>query len=139
MRGEYRRFVPKPDAIDGLLTDDPVAALLGISRAESTEGLVAVRLTVRPEHLNFLGRVHGGIVFTLADTALALASNGFGRTALAVDAHIVLSASAAAGEVLTAEAFDVAESRRLATYRIQVVRSDRRVLASFDGTVFRLA
>lgn len=102
-----------------------------------TGGVVAVEMTIEPKHLNFVGVIHGGMVFTLADTALALASNGFGRSALAVDAHIVWSAAGRVGDVLTAEAHEVAASRRLATYRVPVFRSDGRMLASFDGTVFR--
>lgn len=128
----------QPDSIDGLLSQDPVAQSLGIRRVDAGAGaVVALAMTIRPQHLNFAGIVHGGIVFTLADTALALASNGFGRPALAVDAHIVLSARGRVGDTLTAEAHEVSDGRRLATYRIQVVRSDGRILASFDGTVFR--
>lgn len=138
MDAGYRRVMTPPDSIDVLLAQDPVANLLGIQRVTASPvAVVALVMTVRPEHLNFVGIVHGGIVFTLADTALALASNGFGRGALAVDAHIVLSAKARVGDTLTAEAHEVADSRRLATYRIPVVRSDGRILASFDGTVFR--
>ena len=125
------------DTIDDLLSKDEVCARLGVERVAPKSGTVALRLRVTDAHLNFGGLLHGGVIFTLADTAMGLASNGFGRIAVAVDTHMAFSGRAEVGDVLTAEARVVSQGRRLSTYRVDVTDGER-VLGTFDGTVFDL-
>jgi acyl-CoA thioesterase len=81
-----------------------------------------VALTAGPQHGNFLGLVHGGAVFSLADAALAAASNSRGDTAVATVVTIHLLQASHAGDRLLAEAAQEHRTGRLALYRITVVR-----------------
>ena len=101
---------------------DAFARLLGMELLEVADGRARVALTVGPQHGNFLGLVHGGAVFSLADAALAAASNSQGDTAVATVVTIHLLQASHAGDRLLAEAAQEHRTGRLALYRITVVR-----------------
>lgn len=109
---------------------------LGIEFIDGGPGRAAIRMHIRDQHLNFMGACHGGAIFSLADTALGLASNYLGIMSVAINAHITFSAPGKKGDVLTATAVELARSKRLATYRIDVARADGETVALFTGTVY---
>ena len=123
------------DRAASLLDSDVYATSLGIELEEVTPDRLVVGMTVEDRHTNFVGVGHGGMVFSLADCAFALASNCEGETALAIDAHIAFTAAARPGSRLTAVASEFSRGRSLATYTIEVTRDDGRPVASFTGTV----
>ncbi len=120
---------------EGLLAADAVARQLGVELV-STEPLT-VGLDIEDRHTNFLGVTHGGVVYTLADIALSLASNAGGTRSLMVDSHLVATGGSAPGDRLEAMATPINEGRTLASYGIEVTRGDGRVVGSFTGTVLR--
>ena len=63
---------------------DPFATHMGIDVDEVREGYARCSLTVLPQYLNAVERVHGGVVYALADQALAVASNSTGVAALSL-------------------------------------------------------
>lgn len=140
--GRGRRLLVDPKAAAAaarvlrLAAADPCARAHGIVCTRAGHGEAEVRLTLRPEHLNFNGTCHGGVIFTLADTAFGLASNSHGAVAAGIDAHITYQQPAQAGETLLAHAREVSRSRRLAVYRVDVTREDGRAVSSFTGTVY---
>ena len=67
---------------------DKYAAYLGIELLEAGEGYCKVRLPIKEQFLNAADVVHGGLIFTLADVAFAVASNSHGQLALAINANI---------------------------------------------------
>lgn len=109
---------------------------LGAELVEAAPGRVVLRMPVTSRHLNFNGTCHGGAIFSLADSAFGLASNSHGPVAAGIDAHVVYSAAARAGEVLTARAWQITDTPRLATYRVDVTNADGTVIAAFTGTVY---
>ncbi len=125
---------------DGTVADafarDPYAAAQGFVLGDITHDTVSVSMTVRDDHLNFLSTLHGGALFSLADCAFSLASNAAGRTAVAIDTHLALTAPTRLGDTLTATAVEVSLGKQLATYRVDVRRSDGRTVGLFTGTVF---
>jgi len=118
---------------------DPYAASQGYRLVEVTDDTVTVSMTVRDDQVNFLGGTHGGVVFSIADCAFSLASNGYPEDAVAIDTHLVLMASSNIGDTLTATAREISRSKSLATYRVDVLRGDSRQVAAFTGTVFILS
>ena len=116
-----------------MLENDPYAALLGVELRGDDP--IAVAMTVRAEHQNFLGVTHGGATFSLADCAFALASNRAGARAVAIDTHLVLTGGSSEGDVLSAVAEETTRGRTLATYRIVVRRNEDRIVGLFTGTV----
>jgi acyl-CoA thioesterase len=93
-------------------------------------------MTLGEQHMNFNSTCHGGVLFSLADTAFGLASNSHGRLAAAVDGHIGFTAPAYIGDVLTASAVELNRSNRIGTYRVDVRKADNGLIAAFTGTVY---
>ena len=143
-RGQRLQPVPpRPPAQDDaaarvrrLAEADPLMRLLGLRCTDAGVGRAEVRLTLQPEHLNFNGSCHGGVVFALADTAFGLASNSHGQVAAGIDAHITYQRAAAAGDTLVARALEVSRSKRLAVYRVDVSGRHGQAISSFTGTVY---
>jgi acyl-CoA thioesterase len=115
--------------------NDPYAAAQGMVLGEITESSVTVAMVVRNDHVNFLGGTHGGVVFSIADCAFALASNAHPEDAVAIDTHLAITAATSIGDTLTATAVEQTRGRSLATYRVDVTRNDGRTVALFTGTV----
>lgn len=126
------RFKTVRDAFDS----DAYAAAQGFTLGDITEETVGVSMAVREDHLNFHGVLHGGALFSLADCAFSLASNAHGDTAMAIDTHLALTAPSRLGDTLTATATEITRGNTLATYRVDVVKSDGRTVGLFTGTVF---
>lgn len=107
---------------------------LGFALLELGDGHAVVRVRLTPELLNAHGTVHGGLVFTLADTAFGMAANGGPARAVTQQADIRFISPAAAGEVLTARATQVSRAGRTAILDVTVTAGDdARVIALFRG------
>lgn len=117
-----------------LASRDAYLESLGIALLHAGPDRVVIGMTVSDQHMNFNGTCHGGVLFSLADTAFGLASNAPGSIAAAVHADIAFCAPVKPGARLLAEATEVSRSRRVGTYRVDV-RSDGRLAAVFMGTV----
>ncbi|MDX1672801.1 MAG: hydroxyphenylacetyl-CoA thioesterase PaaI, partial [Balneolaceae bacterium] len=110
---------------------------LGIEIGEIRPGAVELSMTVREEMTNGFGLSHGGIAFSLADSALAFASNTHGRIAVALENNINYVKKVKAGDRLSAEATEVSKSRRIGVYKVSIENQDGAKIADFRGTVFR--
>ncbi len=119
-----------------VMRGDRWAALAGARLVEVREGYARVRMRLRPEHLNGVGVVQGGAVFTLADFAFAVCSNSHGTVAVALDVAITFARAARTG-VLVAEAREESRSRRVSVCDVRVTDAAGEVVALFRGTAFR--
>lgn len=124
------------ERVKGLAARDSFVTLLGAECVEAGPGTAVMRMTLREQHMNFNGTCHGGVLFSLADTAFGLASNSHGRLATAVDAHIGFTGPARIGDALVASARELNRSNRIGTYRVDVRRGDDALVAAFTGTVY---
>lgn len=120
-----------------MMDDDAFSRWLGIEVKEIGPGHAKLEMTVRPEMLNGFGVAHGGIAYSLADSALAFASNSHGRVALALENNISYTRKVEDGDTLTATAEELSLGNRIAVYRILVTRRDDKTVGIFRGTVFR--
>ncbi len=120
-----------------MLEHDAFSRWLGLEVTSVAPNAATVRMTVRPEMVNGFGACHGGIAFSLADSALAFASNTHGRVTVSVENSIRYPAPIAPGDVLTATAVQETAGRRLAFFNVTVTRDGRDVVGLFRGTVYR--
>lgn len=123
--------------VDKMYFNDPFSLWLGIQRLEDGTGRSVLRMTVRKEMTNGFGIAHGGITYSLADSALAFASNSHGRKAVSVETSISHTAPVREGDVLTAYAEEEHLSNKIGNYRIVVKNQDDKVVALFNGIVYR--
>ena len=115
---------------------DHFAKYIGIRLLEVSKGRATAELSIEGHHLNGLGLVHGGAIFTLADLVFAAASNSYGIDALAINANISYFKATRGGK-LFAEAKEVSLTRKLATYSIDVTDETGDKVAIFQGTAYR--
>ncbi|HKI98674.1 MAG TPA: hydroxyphenylacetyl-CoA thioesterase PaaI [bacterium] len=126
---------PSGEALVRLLAvRDRVAVGLGAELASADPERVMLRLRVTEAHLNFYGYCHGGVIFTLADSAFGLACNAHGEVAVALDVHLTFSTAVRVGETLTATATELTRTRRTGTYRIEVRNDAGALVSHFMGT-----
>jgi len=100
---------------------------------EVRAGYARLSMAVRADMLNGHRIAHGGMVFALADTAFAYVCNGRNEKTVAAQAGIVFLGSASEGDVLIAEAEEVAAAGRGGVTRVAVRTSDGRPIAEFTG------
>lgn len=123
--------------LSGLLERDNFAVELGIELISAEPGSVDLRLKVGARHMNFLAWSHGGVIFSLADTAFGLASNSREKVSVGIDVHMAYLSGVREGDVIEAHAREISRTRRKAVYRVDVHRpADDAAIAAFTGTVF---
>ncbi|WP_138429077.1 hydroxyphenylacetyl-CoA thioesterase PaaI [Fodinibius saliphilus] len=123
--------------VEKMMADDAFSQWLGIEVVDIKPGFAKLEMKVRPEMVNGFNVSHGGIAFSLADSALAFASNSYGRVALALENNISFTKKVMAGDELTAITEELSLGRRIAVYNITVRNQDDEKVALFRGTVFR--
>ncbi|MBP1929930.1 acyl-CoA thioesterase [Methanolinea mesophila] len=124
------------DTLTGFFDQDLYARFNGITLVETGQGTAKVSMQIRDQHRNSHGTVHGGAIFTLADTAFALASNSEGIPAAAINASITYMKAAREGH-LHATAEEFAQNPKLATYTVTVTDDAGDRIALFQGMVYR--
>ena len=120
------------DAAAELYVNDPSARWLGIELVAADLDGATVRMTISSEMCNGFDIVHGGMVFLLADSAMAFDSNSQTDPAVATTAEIDWLAPARAGQVLVARATSRWRSKRAALWDIEITADDQPV-ALFRG------
>ena len=120
-----------------MMVKDAFSQWLGIVIVDVRPRRATVRMTVREEMVNGFGVCHGGIAFSLADSALAFASNTHGRVTVSIENTITYPKILAIGDTLTATAKEESSTSRLGFYKVTVRRSDDTIVALFKGTVYK--
>ena len=123
--------------VDKMYNNDPFSLWLGIKRLEDNTGKSILQMTVRKEMLNGFSIAHGGITYSLADSALAFASNGHGKMAVSIETSISHTESVKEGDVLTAIAEEQSLSDKIGIYQVIVKNQNDKIVALFKGTVYR--
>lgn len=117
---------------------DRASQNLGLEILAVTPGSVRVSMTVRPEMVNGHGMCHGGIIFSLADSAFAFACNSHGEPMVAAGATIEFLTPTPEGELLTALATEVCRTPRHGIYDVRVTKRSGETVALFRGRSSRL-
>ena len=117
---------------------DSFSQWLGIELTEIKDNYCVIKMPGKPEMINGLGTVHGGVTFAFADSALAFSSNNSGEAAVALNCYINFTKAAKNGDVLTAESILLNDTRKTAVYDITIKNQDDEVVAAFRGTVYKI-
>ena len=116
-----------------MMQRDAASAMLGMTVELDEPGEAVVSMTVRDDMLNGFAITHGGLVFTLADTAFAIACNEDERVTVAGGADITFLKSTTAGQRLTARAIRRVVSGRNGIYDVTVTDESGDVVAEVRG------
>ena len=109
---------------------DAFSQWLGIRRLEEEPGRSVLEMIVRPEMVNGFGIAHGAITYSLADSALAFASNSHGRKAVSIETSINHIKTVFVGDVLKAITEEITLSHKIGIYQIHIMRDDELILFS---------
>jgi acyl-CoA thioesterase len=118
------------------LEKDRFARGIGIKLIDVGSGKAKAKLQISENHLNGIGIVHGGAIFTLADFVFAAASNSRESVAVAINVSISYVKAVSSGTLL-AEARENSLNPRLATYTVEVRDDSGELVAIFQGMVYR--
>lgn len=123
--------------VDHLMERDRFSQWLGIEVVEAEVGRSVLRMTVRDDMINGFGTSHGGVMFSLADSAFAFAINSGGLLSVAIDAFVSFPVAVRPGDILTVIALEDNSTNRLA-FCVATVRNQRdEIVGHFRGTGFR--
>jgi len=125
------------EVVDHMMKHDLFSQWLGISVIEVKEGYSKIKMTVRKEMINGFGIVHGGIAFSLADSAFAFACNNRNVLSVALDTSINFIKPVHVDDILTAEAKELHNGRSTGLYHITITNQNEHVVAMFKGTCYR--
>ncbi|MCT8338705.1 hotdog fold thioesterase [Flavobacteriaceae bacterium TK19130] len=119
-----------------MLRLDPFSKWLGIEILEVELGRCKVGMTIRKEMLNSMQKAHGGISYSLADTAFGFAANTHGKFAVSIETSINHIEALNEGDYLVAESVIEKVNRKLGFNVVEVKRGEE-LVALFKGVVYR--
>jgi acyl-CoA thioesterase len=123
--------------VDHMMQHDRFSKWLGIEVLEVQEGSSSIRMKVREEMVNGFGIAHGGIAFSLADSAFAFACNNRNQLSVALDTSINFTREVRVGDVLTATAKEEHNGKSTGLYTIRIVNQEEKLVAQFKGLCYR--
>lgn len=129
--------VQAQQVVNHMMEHDKFSQWLGITVLEIKEGYSKIRMPVRDEMVNGFGIAHGGIAFSMADSAFAFACNNRNNLSVALDTSINFTKAVQAGDTLTAEAKEIHNGRSTGLYQITITNQNNEQVAHFKGTCFR--
>lgn len=122
--------------VDTMFANDYFSQWLGIERVKVEPGRCILQMKIRKEMLNGFSIAHGGIAYSLADSALAFASNSHGRKSLSIETSISHTVSIHEGDTIIATAVEINLTNKLGIYYITITMEGN-TIALFRGTVYR--
>lgn len=123
--------------VSHMLQNDPFSQWMGVEILEIKEGYSKIKMIIRREMANGFGIVHGGIPFSLADSAFAFACNNRNNLSVALDANINFTRPVNTGDELTAEAKEIHNGKNTGVYLITLTNQKNETVALFKGICFR--
>jgi acyl-CoA thioesterase len=123
--------------LDAMFRSGGLGGMLGFRLVDWAPGRAAVELRPTAVIANITGSVHGGVLYTVADSAFEVACNSYGRVCVALDVSVHHATAAQVGQPIIAEAVEVTRSARVASYRITATDADGEVRAWYQATAYR--
>lgn len=123
--------------VNHMMEHDAFSRWLGISILEIREGYSRIRMTIRPEMVNGFGIIHGGIAFSMADSAFAFACNNRNTLSVALDTSINFIKPVHIGDILTAVATELHNGKSTGLYQVEIRNQKDHVVALFKGLCYR--
>jgi acyl-CoA thioesterase len=118
-----------------MLGQDAFSLWMGIEVISTKEGFCELSATVKKEMLNGFAILHGGISYSLSDSALAFASNSYGNKCVSIETSISHVRPAKIGDILTAKCTELHRGKTIGIYEVIITNQDHKKISIFKGTV----
>ncbi|MEO6328667.1 MAG: hydroxyphenylacetyl-CoA thioesterase PaaI [Ginsengibacter sp.] len=125
------------EVVEKMMQDDLFSQWMQIKIIEIREGYSKIKMELRDEMINGFTVIHGGIIFSFADSAFAFACNTRNNLSMALDVSISFNKAAKPGDVLIAEAKEIHNGKSTGLYIITITNQNNDHVALFKGTCFR--
>ncbi len=123
--------------LDTMLEWDAFSKWMGLQIDEVGIGYCKLHYKVKDEMLNGFSNIHGGILFSAADSAFAFACNSHGVFTVALDFTISFTRPAKLGDLLAVEAKEIYLGKKTGLYDIKTTNEKGELIALFKGTAYR--
>ena len=123
------------EIVDLMMNGDAFSRWLAIEVGEIDKGFCKLSLAIQPEMVNGFNIAHGGISYSLSDSALAFASNAYGNKCVSIETSISHTRPAKIGDTLTATCEELNRGRTIGIYQVTVKNQHHKTVAVFKGTV----
>ena len=123
--------------VNKMISNDSFSKWLGIEIIELSEGFCKLQMKIRDDMTNGFKIAHGGISYSLADSALAFASNSYGFQSLTIESSINYFKKVNSGDILSAVTNEINKTEKIANYSIVVSNQNNEEIACFNGKVHR--
>ncbi len=123
------------EIVDLMIQKDLFSNWLGIEICQLSLGSCTLKMTLTPSMLNGFEIAHGGISYSLADSALAFASNSYGAKCVSIETSISHLRKILLGDTLFAQTTEVYRGRTTALYTVTITNQENNPIAYFKGTV----
>lgn len=127
--------------VNTMYANDKFSQWLGIQLVEIKKGEATLSMQIRSDMLNGFGIAHGGITYSLADSALAFASNSGGHKSVSINTSIAHVESLKEGDTIVAKAVCESDGNKIGHYRVEVrlTNNPEKIVAIFKGMVYKTA
>ena len=123
------------EIVNKMMDGDAFSRWMGVEVEEIGKGHAILSLKIKPEMVNGFTISHGGISYSLSDSALAFASNAYGNKCVSIETSISHTRPAKIGDKLTATCEELNRGRTIGIYQVTVKNQDNKTVALFKGTV----
>jgi len=119
-----------------MMRSDRFSQWLGLKIDESAEGYCKLHYQITDDMINGFHIVHGGVLFSAADSAFAFACNSHGILTVALDVSISFTRPARSGDILTVEAKQLHRGNKTGLYEVRTTNAHGELVALFKGTSY---
>ena len=124
------------EIVNKMINNDAFSKWLGINIIQLEKGYCKLQMKILQDMTNGFDIAHGGICYSLADSALAFASNSHGKMALSIETSISYTKKVNINDTLTAETKELNINSKTGLYNIKITNQNSEEIAFFKGTVF---
>lgn len=121
--------------VQKMMEKDSFSQWMNIEVLDVKAGYCKLKSTVLPEMVNGFNIAHGGITYSLSDSALAFASNAYGKQCVSIETSISHTRPAKIGDILTATCTELNRGKTIGIYEVRVTNQEEKIIALFKGTV----
>ncbi|WP_299207223.1 PaaI family thioesterase [Brumimicrobium sp.] len=121
--------------VQKMMEKDAFSQWMNIEVVDIKPGYSILKTTVVPEMVNGFLIAHGGISYSLADSALAFAANAHGKQCVSIETSISHTRPAKTGDILVATCKELNRGKTIGVYQVTVCNQDQKTIALFKGTV----
>src|SRR5690606_34779704 len=126
------------EVVNHMLVHDKFSKWMGLELLELRPGYVRLQAEIRPEMMNGIGSLHGGITFAMADSAFAFTCNMENNISVALEANISFTKAGYVGDVFTIESTEINTTRKIGVYEVKITNQHDELIALFKGTCYRI-